>query len=673
MMQQGRAFIVASALLAFALLSGARNPVAAGTTDPLPLPSPSPSSSPPATIGTVRVATGAASALHQLPVTAAAIDAQTISNTNGSLDAALRALPGFDRTRANGTFSNYGLDRLSISGAGTDRAGLLVDGVPGLDPFGGQVDWAALPAAAITRAEVLLGPGSALYGSGAIGGALDLRTFSAADVGTTAFAAPSFTIGGISQESSLLVGVPAGDWKFGAWADTSRTTFGALSPAYTYAQSTAATTVTGTARATAQYSHGDLTLDLGALAGTDAQNEGRPNYTFSRNLNQADLALTLGHGTTSETFRTFDRDFKLFNSSDTFPSAPGKLLYTQTVPSSDSGYSLDVVHASANATLLVRAETRVARGESTQVSATDTIQNAGGGTERTDALVVEDDARFGRLRLLAGARVDDVFTNAAIAGSAGVARADAAVSPRVALSWSLVPDLTIRAYAGTGLRTPFLNELVRGYRIGAIQYNPNLQLLPERSRSGGVGLDYASGATHATFDFQSTAVFNAIDFRTLSPTVQIRSNVGATRTDGVQFTLQHAVACGVVDVSASGHYARITADVDRSLLGERIPYVPNESVSAGWSGGRAVVASARITYVGQSYADDRNTMSLPPATLLDLSLSRPLAWGALTVGVSNAGNAVYLSSPDRLAPPSNVWFRISTGRPGGLRRDRCER
>jgi hypothetical protein len=99
--------------------------------------------------------------------------------------------------------------------------------------------------------------------------------------------------------------------------------------------------------------------------------------------------------------------------------------------------------------------------------------------------------------------------------------------------------------------------------------------------------------------------------------------------------------------------------------------VPNESVSAGWSGGRAVVASARITYVGQSYADDRNTMSLPPATLLDLSLSRPVAWGAFTVGVSNAGNTVYLSSPDRLAPPSNVWFRISIGRAGELRRDPC--
>ncbi len=640
--------------------------VVAASPAPAPTASPAP---PPATIGTVRVVTGTAASLHALPIPAAALDQATIAQSNGALDAVLRALPGFDRTRANGTFSNYGLDRLSIGGAGTDRAGLLVDGIPGLDPFGGQVDWALLPAPVITRAEILLGPGSALYGSGAIGGALDLRTFSAADVGSAAFVAPALTTGGISNEGTIVAGAPAGDWRFGVWADTSRTTFGALPPADTYAGATRATTTTGAARATAQYAHRNVTLDLGVLTGTDAQNEGRPNCTFSRDANQADLAFTLAAGAFSATLRAYDRDFRLVNASDTFPSKPGALLYTQTVPSSDDGVSLDLVGTWGHDTLLVRAESRNARGDSVQLSAAGAVQDAGGGTERTNGFVLEDDLAAGRFRLLAGARLDDVLTQAGITGSGSIATSAAAVSPRAALSFALTTAVALRVYAGAGLRTPFLNELVRGYRIGAIAYAPNLALLPERSHSGGVGVDVDSGATRATVDVQSTAVVDAIDFRTLSPTLQMRSNVGATQTNGAIVTVTRALGCAAVDASASRYYARITADVDPTLLGDRLPYVPASSISVGWSGGRDLIGSVHFTHVGLAYADDRNAMVLPAANVIDASLAQRLPWGSIAAGASNLGGATYLSSPDRLAPPSNVWFRISTQRPGT--RPRC--
>jgi outer membrane receptor protein involved in Fe transport len=634
-----------------------------------PSPAPAATATPIAAIGTVRVVTGTAASLHALPIPAAALDAATIATMNGTLDAVLRALPGFDRTRANGTFSNYGLDRLSIGGAGTDRAGLLVDGVPGLDPFGGQVDWALLPSPVITRAEILLGPGSALYGSGAIGGALDLRTFSAADVGTAAYVAPALTVGGITSEGSVLAGVPDGKWRFGIWGDTSRTTFGALPPVDTFARATAATTVTGAARATAQYAHRNVTLDLGVLTGTDAQNEGRPTYTFSRNANQADVALTLGGAAFSATLRAYDRSFTLINAADAFPSKPGTPLYTQTVPSSDNGFSLDLVGAWRHDTLLVRAETRNARGDTQQANAAGAIQDAGGGTERTDGFALEDDLVAGRFHLLAGARADDVLTQAGIAGSGAIATHAAAVSPRAGLSFALTPSVAVRVYAGTGLRMPFLNELVRGYRIGTITYEPNLGLLPERSRSGGVGLDLAAGATRATLDVQSTAVVDAIDFRTLAPTLQLRSNVGRTQTNGAIVTLARTFGCDVLDASASRSYARITADVDPTLLGDRLPYVPASSISAGWSGGRDLIASVRFAHLGPAYADDRNTMLLPAANVVDASLARRLPWGAITAGVSNLGGASYLSSPDRLAPPSNLWVRISTQRPG--LRPRC--
>jgi outer membrane receptor protein involved in Fe transport len=633
--------------------------------------SPSPSPSPTATpshIGTVRVATGTAAALHGLPFPAAAIDAATIARSNGSFDAALAALPGFDRTRANGTFSNYGLDRLSIGGAGTDRAGMLVDGVTALDPFGGQVDWAAVPSPVVTRAEILLGPGSALYGSGAIGGALDVHTFSAADVGASGTTAAQFTAGGISNEGTVLAGSRVGDWRFAVWGDTSQTTFDALPPADTYAGSTPATTVTGTVRATARYARGNVTLDLGALAGTDAQNEGRPNYTFSRNLDQADLAATLVAGAWSAVFRTYDRDFNLINASDAFPSNPGAPLYVQTVPSSDTGYSLDLTRSAGFNALLIRALTVDARGDSVQRSPAGLVEDAGGGTQRTNGYLVDDSATFGRLRLSAGARLDDVLTQASIAGAGSIATNAAAISPRVGLSYAFTPAVALRVYGGTGLRTPFLNELVRGYRIGAIQYLPNLSLVPERSRSGGIGFDVASGAMRATLDVQSTTVVDAIDFRTISPVLQMRSNVGATQTNGTLVSVSRVLRCGSVDLSGSHYDARITADVNPALLGNRIPYVPASTIGAGANGGRDLVFSVRYTHVGQQYADDLNHMLLAAANVVDASVMRPTAWGSIAAGASNIGGASYLSSPDRLAPPSNIWVRLSTLHARGARR-----
>lgn len=89
----------------------------------------------------------------------------------------MRALPGFDRTRSDSAFTNYGQLRASFSGAGNDRGTVFVDGIPAQNGFGGQIDWQAYPTEEIQRIELLRGPGSARYGSGAIGGALDIAAF----------------------------------------------------------------------------------------------------------------------------------------------------------------------------------------------------------------------------------------------------------------------------------------------------------------------------------------------------------------------------------------------------------------------------------------------------------------------------------------------------------------
>src|SRR5690606_13170374 len=56
------------------------------------------------------------------------------------------------------------------------RVLLLVDGVPMLGPETGGIPFEALPMSQVERIEVLKGPGSALYGGGALGGVVHLIT-----------------------------------------------------------------------------------------------------------------------------------------------------------------------------------------------------------------------------------------------------------------------------------------------------------------------------------------------------------------------------------------------------------------------------------------------------------------------------------------------------------------
>jgi hypothetical protein len=579
-----------------------------------------------------------------------------------STDAVLRALPGYDRGRDNAYFSNYGLNRVSIGGAGSDRGAAFVDGVPAQDPFGGQVDWAAYPAFSLTRAEIAIGPGSALYGSGAIGGALALHSANATIAnGPSGFA--QLTEGSLTQSADALANVPIGAHvAIAGWGQTSRSSFNALPPAYRYPGSTDAVTVTGTTRLSATYAGGGFSATAGTLLSTDAQQEGRPNYTFSRSLRQIDLDTSFAQGATVWNFRAFDRGSKLINSSDIFPSKPGVLLYTQSVPDSDNGESIGVTRTSGVAAFYLEGGSYVARGYSRQTGPTGALQDLGSGVQATTFGVAQAEVDASRLSLVAGARFDAIATSA-VSLKSNVSLYDGALDPRAAVAYAFGDrSVVLRIYGGTGLRVPYLNELVRSYRIGAITYAPSLTLAPERSSGEGLGLDLARGSMRFSLAAQSLFVTDALAFRTISPTLQMRSNVGSTRTDGLIASLSAPVRCGEVTASAQGYNARVTSDVDPRLIGKRVPYVPNVQASAEWTTGHTLTGGLSLTYLGTSFADDINVQPLGSALIAGAQIAAPVGAGAIAIGGSNLANAQYSSSPDRLGPPAGIYIRYTSAR-----------
>jgi outer membrane receptor protein involved in Fe transport len=619
------------------------------------------------TIGSVSVATGTNESLHRLPVAASNLDRRALALIPASSgEGILRSLPGFDRTRSNSAFTAYGQLRLSFSGAGTDRGSMFVDGVPAQDGFGGQVDWAAYPVAEFQRVELLRDGGSALYGSGGIGGVLALQTFGPGARQAAPEGSVDLGLGThFTRNAAVRLRGSLGP-RIAASLSSDAGTVSAfeLPPGHQTPIDSDATSSSTATRLRAKYFGEASSVELGILDAGDHQAQGRPNYGFDRRLDQIDARVDRTYGDGLLAVSGFARTWHVTNRADRAPASPGQVLYTQEVPSNDAGAAV----AWRRSGLDVEGDIRSVNGATTQTDASNALQNSAAGRQTVAGFALQDRIQGRRFEAVAGARVDSIFSRGDTTSYAtGVpvtasitARSASAFSPRLAVRYDLTPNTALRASASEGFRAPFLNELLRSYTISGVRYLGNPGLEPERSRTLNLGLDVIGAATRYTLGFGDTVVSNAIGFVTLSPTVQQRSNLSQTQTDGLTFEAVRQVgACSRVRLGAVSQYARIT-NGSPANLGKRLTYVPQQSVSAGYEG-RLGSASAGVSlaYLGQTYADDLNLDPLGAALVAGVRLTAPLRSGAaLTLSAESLADRSYRASSDRLGPPPTVALRL---------------
>jgi outer membrane receptor protein involved in Fe transport len=628
----------------------------------------------PAVIGNVSVATGSARDLHRLAVPAATLDRTAIAATPAyATDALLRALPGFDFARSNSAFTNYGNLRVSFAGAGEDRGLVFADDVPAQDGFGGQVDWLAYPPAGLTSVELLRGPGAALYGANAIGGVLQMRGFAP---GTDWRALPAGSIelqDGTPHRTSAALNYAftlAPQLTAAVTTQTGHQAYNDLAPGYQSPDDAEATSTSTATRAQVRYAFGASALTLGGLFANDEQFEGRPNYTFARDLTQTDLHFTTSTQATTFGITAYNRDTHITNTDDQAPADPGVLRYVQDIPTRESGVAANGFLTIGSNEVAVRADEKFVYGDSTQTGPTGALQSAGAGQQQYAGLALEDTYESGRLQIIGGARGDLVtFANGTLTTGTKTAdapaRADRVLSPRAAVRYDITKTIALRASTGGGFRAPFLNELLRGYRIGNEVYNPNPDLVPERSSNVGAGIDALLGRGRLSLDYTATRVSNAIEFVT-SPAVadvQTRSNVARTQTNGTTLTYTTQVTrCTRLRAYATSQYARITAGPAYDI-GNRLQYVPQAAGDVAVdSGSGAFTYGADVGYAGPTFADDRNTEVLPSAVIVGAHITRPLGEGAaISLEGTNLNGAHYLSSIDRYGPPPSIGLRLRFG------------
>jgi iron complex outermembrane receptor protein len=644
--------------------------VLVATTATSPRPSPIPAPTGPPSIGTVSVVSGSAQSLHRAPQAASVLNAQALqTSTAPSLDAALRALPGFDRGRSDSSFTNYGQERLSFSGAGQDRGTMYVDGIPAQDGFGGQVDWALYPMLGLSRVELLRGPGSALYGSGAIGGVLSLLTMPPSLEPNGAFTA---SYGGIDQGSGSFVATEplGGSWSSAFTLSTQRLAFDDLPPSQASHNETTGYSTSDVAHARVRHTTQRTTLDFDALAGTDAQSNGRPNYGMTRNVNQAAATYTIGT-TATLALTAFARDAQVYNVSDRYPTNPGTLLYDQYVPTSDAGIRLRWDRPAGDGAWTLVEERRFVTGSSNQLnfSATGALLSNPivAGTQDANGFAFQRtwEGRFGGI---VGARYDEIATDALGLKHVG------AISPRLDLRYDTSPALALRASYGTGLRAPYLNELIRSYRIGSATYNNNPNLDPERSRSGQFGFDVGTRASHLAVDYTGTIVHDALGFgtspaSTAAAPIFVRSNFGETATNAYTFDYRRGGPCADVRVFGVAQHDRVVASTSAAQIGKRLAYIPDEAAAIDVERTvRNVTGALELSYSGPTFADDLQQQPLGTTFLVGGRIDvRGPSGSTISLAVDNLADRVYLTSIDRLGPPPSVTLRLSAPIGAGTR------
>ena len=170
-------------------------PLLAALVAALPLPSPTPTVVP-QIAHVVTSDRGVESAQRTARTTYVVTAAQIAQNGNRTVADALESVPGVDVVRygAFGATTSVG-----IRGSSSQQVLVLIDGLPVAGSQIDDVDLEQIPVSGIDRIEVVEGGGSTLYGSGSIGGVINIITASA-----TARSSATVSTGSFAEQTYLF-------------------------------------------------------------------------------------------------------------------------------------------------------------------------------------------------------------------------------------------------------------------------------------------------------------------------------------------------------------------------------------------------------------------------------------------------------------------------------------
>jgi len=481
-------------LLVAAILGGWMPAVAqeSPTTNP---PQTAAAPNPPAFQETIVVTAGLApEAVAESPGAVTVIDRQEIAaRQSTSLSDLIAVVPGMTVVQ---TGSPGQQTSVFLRGADSDQTLLLWNGIELNDPFFGGANWQLVPSEGVDRIEVLRGPGSAQYGSNAVGGVVQVIT--GGERGTSvrveggengylrAGGASGFDAGPVHFD--LAGHLRGGDGEF----RNDRFTSDDLSARATWSLAPA--------------------TSLGLLARGDDSETGIPFAglpTFERRISWQERELALPFHAERGRWEV-DAQLSDFRLTSAFrdPADPSGFVSSDTESEALRGRTVASYRVGDDLRLSAGAE-----GDRLEVTEGSNFgTDLAGSHQRTWAAFGEAGYDLGEVHLQGGLRRDqnDVYGGQTSLRLGGVAR--------------LTPTTRLRASYGEAFRAPFLGEL---FFPGS--GNPDLR--PESSASTELGLEQDAGPVRfavTAFEARQRNLLD-FDFATFKDV-----NVGRARSRGVE-------------------------------------------------------------------------------------------------------------------------------------------
>ena len=479
-------------------------------------------------------------ALNRTGATVSVIEAEELAEGRVQLADSLDRVPGVSVTQNGGPGSTA---RLRVRGLGPQYVGVRIDGIDVTDPSSVQTsfDFGGLVGAGLGRTEIVKGSQSALYGSNAVAGVIDITTARGEGPGVRG----DFVVEGGSFGTALgALGLSNRDDRGGVSVSLSRVAsdgFSALAAddeddgydetfaAWTgdYAVSDAVTL-----GFSGLYREGEVEIDRSAFDNTGLNTLEQRGARFYAEIEAGGVA----HELYASRFRTDRRDPGGFTKR--FEGGRDTLGYLGTAEIGPHTLSFGLERMDE-----------------------DYASDFEAGERRTDSVVAELLARpLPTLDVALSLRHDDVED------------VGDRLSGRLAFAWQAAPDTTLRAVAGTGFRAPSLYERYGPY--GAAD------LVEEESRSFELGVEQRigeAGSVTATafhteiedlidFDFGATACGSGFGCYGQVP--------GTTRVRGVELSGRYALG---ERFSVYGNYTL----TDAKTGDDRLVRVPRHDLSLG--------------------------------------------------------------------------------------------
>jgi outer membrane cobalamin receptor len=513
-----------------------------------------------------------------------------------TLDEQLRQVPGFSLLRRSSSLTAHptsqGVSLRGLGPSGASRTLVLFDGVPLNDPFGGWVYWNRLPLSALQSVEVARGSLSQLYGSSAMGGAIQLlpRAPRPDTFEVTARGGDRAT-----RDVEVLASDAAAN---GGWGYTlAGRLFGTdgffiLAPEDRGAVDRPAGVDFGTFYG--RFERGRYHVDANAFR------EERENGTALQTNDTSIRSLSAG-------WNGDHWDWDLFGQSQRFHSTFSRVLpdrsrefLTSDQEFETTGWGGATAWRSGSGLLL---------GADVRRASWDVQDQTLGGVYGQKTLGVTS-----RLDLLLGARAD-VWESA---------RTRTSFNPRIGALFRATDAVTVRGSAYRGFRAPTLNELYRPFRVGNIETQADPDLREESLVGVEIGTDvHSSSAVFLRLNAFRNRIDGAVGNVSISTTPQLitrrRANLDRVTADGFEAELRLR-PLPRWELQAS--YLYTDSRVERTGL--RVPQVPLNQGGFGilFDGPVSVLLQGR--WAGDQFEDDLNQLPLRSYFVADLSLRKPL-------------------------------------------------